>query len=90
MGYLEITGKGGSYGEETLVYGKKNLGFAPTLEVFTFGASDESWVREWENFADAVMSNGKILGGAEDGLRANEMVEAIYQSSRTRKEVKLK
>src|SRR4029077_13954679 len=40
MGYLEITVKGGSYGEEVLVFGKKNLGFAPALEVFKFGTVD--------------------------------------------------
>src|ERR1700676_5255244 len=54
MGYLEVTGKGGSYGEETLIYGKKNLGFAPALEIFKFGANDESWEHEWKNFADAI------------------------------------
>lgn len=89
LGYLEITGKGGSYGEETLVYAKRKLGFAPDQEVFKFGAGDESWDREWENFADAVAGKAKILGGPEDGLRANEIIEALYESSKKHKEVKL-
>ena len=90
MGSLEITGKGGSYGPETVIYSKKNLGFAPTAEVFTFPGGDESWEREWENFADAVWGNAKIIGSAEDGFRANQVIEAIYESSEGHKEVKIR
>lgn len=88
-GFLEVMGKGGSYGEEVLTYAKKNLGMAPTIEVFKFEGGDQSWAKEWNNFISAVRGEGKVVGGAMDGFRANQGVEAIYRSSRTHKEVKL-
>ena len=90
MGSLEVLGKGGSYGQETLIHSKKNLGFAPTVEVFIFPGGDESWEHEWENFVDAVMRKAKLVGTAEDGTRANQIIEALYRSSREHKEVKIK
>jgi predicted dehydrogenase len=89
-GFVQIDGKKGSYGEEVVTYGKANLGFAPTLEVFKFGPADESWEREWENFADAIAGKAKVNGGAEDGLRANQIIEALYASSKAGKVIKLK
>ena len=89
-GYLEVTGKGGSYGPETLVYGRKNLGRAPALETFEFGSNDDSWRKEWEHFADAIAGRAKLLGTAEDGLRANEIIEAIYESTAKHKEIRLR
>ncbi len=89
-GYLQIDGKGGSYGNETLTYGRRNPGAAPDLKVFEFGTRDESWEREWEHFAGAVTAGRKMLcGDGMDGLRANEIVEAMYRSSRGHKEVNL-
>ena len=88
-GFLAIEGKGGSYGPETLTYGKKNLGFAPTLETFSFGPEDTSWMSEWENFVKAVEKKGELLGSGQDGLKANQIVEAIYKSSRLHREIRL-
>lgn len=90
LGYLQIEGKNGSYGQEVLTHGKRNLGFAPETETFTFGLEDVSWEREWDNFMDAIEKKGKVVGDAKDGLKANELIEAIYRSSKTHKEVKLK
>lgn len=89
LGFLEVHGKGGGYGEEILTYGKRNLGFAPTLEVFKFGLEDTSWDREWENFIDAVKGKKKLVGTADDGLQANRLIEAIYRSARAHKEIRL-
>lgn len=88
-GYLQIEGKKGSYGEEVLIYGKADLGFAPALTVFKFGPRDVSWEREWENFLNAIAGKEKVNGGALDGLRANEIIEALYRSSRSGRRVKL-
>jgi predicted dehydrogenase len=88
-GFLQIDGKGGSYGEEVLIYAKKNPGAAPDIETFRFSGSDESWAREWENFMDAVGGKGKALGTAKDGLRANQIVGAIYRSSRSGRQTRL-
>ena len=53
-GYLEINGKGGSYGEETLTFGCRKEKFGvPDVKVFKF-KGDASWMREWENFCGAI------------------------------------
>jgi predicted dehydrogenase len=92
-GYLQIDGKGGSYGEEILTYGKRNPGAAPDIKVFKFGGGDVSWEREWEHFSRELLSGSlketKLLGNAADGLRANQVVEAIYKSSKEHREIAL-
>jgi predicted dehydrogenase len=90
IGYLQIDGKGGSYGEQALIFGKRNPGLAPTLKVFNFGLSDNSWEEEWKNFTDAIIGRGEMIGSGKDGLHANEVIEALHQSSKTHREVKLK
>jgi predicted dehydrogenase len=89
-GFLDIGGKGGSYGKEVLTYGKcrPELG-APDIKVFTFAAKEASWDREWENFVSAIGGRRKISGDGKDGLAANELVEAIYRSSREGKPIRL-
>jgi predicted dehydrogenase len=88
-GFLQIDGKNGSYGRETLSYGKANLGFTPDVEIFLFESQDHSWEREWEHFVDAILKRKKVSGDAMDGLRANEIVAALYKSSRLGRKVKL-
>src|SRR5258708_2186720 len=92
LGYLQIDGKGGSYGEEVLTYGKRlpEFGGAPIQQVFKFPGNDESWEREWKHFADAANRGRKVMSDATDGLRVNEIIEAIYRSSRTHKEVNIR
>lgn len=89
-GYLQIDGKGGSYGEEVLTFGRRNPGAAPDIEVFKFEGGDLSWEKEWEHFTKSIKEGKtKLCGDAVDGVKANEAVEAIYHSSQTHKEVKL-
>src|SRR3989338_3802348 len=90
LGFLAIEGRGGSYGEETLTYGKRKPEFGvPDIEVLKFPGADGSWEREWEHFAGAIEGNTGVSGSAADGLAANKLVEAVYQSSRTKKVVRL-
>ncbi len=89
-GYLQIEGKGGSYGEETLTHGLRKPGGVPRTRVFKFPGADRSWEREWENFAGAVDGKNKIAGDAIDGLRTNRVVDALYRSSRERREIRVK
>ena len=89
-GYLSIEGKGGGYGRERLAWGTKNVGAAPDVKIFTFGAKDESWRREWTNFVRAIEGKEELLGTARDGLKANQIVEAIYASSKQHRPVRLK
>jgi len=89
-GYLQIDGKGGSYGEETLTFGKRKPQFGvPDVKVFKFHG-DLSWQREWENLLSAIFGRRKIIGDAYDGWQANRIVEAIYRSSKIGKPVVFK
>ena len=88
-GFLNIDGKGGSYGKETLVFGRRPPQFGvPQIEVFEF-LGDTSWQDEWINFVSAITKNKKIIGDAKDGLEANRIVETIYKSSKEGKPVNL-
>lgn len=88
-GYLEINGKGGSYGEETLTFGCRKEKFGvPDIKVFKF-KEDVSWMREWENFCGAISDKESVNGDAYDGYRTNLLVDAIYKSSRLQKVVKV-
>lgn len=89
-GYLQIDGKGGSYGEEVLTYGRRRPGAAPDLRTFKFPGPDKSWEREWENFTGAIAGKNKVVGDAMDGLRTNQIVDALYRSAREHKEIKVK
>jgi predicted dehydrogenase len=89
-GFLQIDGKGGSYGEEKLIYGKRRPEFGvPEIETFAFPGVDESWEREWEHFVDAIEKGTAVSGSGADGLAANELIEAIYRSSREKKIIKM-
>ena len=81
-GYLKIEGLGGSYGQETLEYGKRRKeGGLPYIELFEFPPEDLSWKREWTEFKNAVTEGRPVIADGYDGLKANEVVEAIYKSS---------
>lgn len=88
-GFLVIEGKGGSYGKETLVFGKRKPKFGvPTLRKFEY-PKDISWEREWRHFLNVLKGKEKMTGTPEDGLKTNQIIEAVFQSSRTNKVVKL-
>jgi len=85
-GYLKIEGLGGSYGPETLEFGKrKSEGGRPDIQTFEFSPEDISWIQEWQEFKSAIKDNREPIGNGHDGLRANQVIEAIYISSQTGK-----
>jgi len=89
-GYVKIEGLGGSYGPETLEHGiRKKEGGRPDVETFAFPPEDVSWKEEWQEFKAAVRENREPVGSGLDGLRANEVVEALYRSSEKRSVVVL-
>jgi predicted dehydrogenase len=89
-GYLKIEGLGGHYGPETLEYGRrKKEGGRPDIETFEFAPEDVSWKYEWREFKSAVHEKREPIGSGLDGLKANEVVEALYQSSEKRNVVVL-
>ena len=91
QGYLIIEGLGRWYGVETLKFGKRKMKFGDvTLKTWTFpDARDESWEKEWKNFVGAIEGKVKLNGSGEDGLQANNIVEALYQSSRKHRDIPL-
>lgn len=81
-GYLAVHGLGGSYGPETLEFGKrKQEGGRPEIEVFNYSKTDISWECEWEEFLAAIEEKREPLGNGDDGLKANMVIEAMYKSS---------
>ena len=89
-GYLKITGLGGSYGGESLEIGRrKKEGGRPDVEAIEFPQEDVSWKEEWKEFKSAISENREPIGNGFDGLKANQVIEAIYQSSKEKKVVDL-
>jgi predicted dehydrogenase len=87
-GYLRIEGFGGSYGPETLEHGRrKKEGGRPDVETFEFPGEDLSWAREWAEFKAAIRENREPLGSGLDGLRANEIIAALYRSNAEKRTV---
>jgi predicted dehydrogenase len=90
IGYIKITGLGGSYGQERLILGKRLARFGvPTEEIFEFPGEYISWYEEWEELAAAINENRQPIGNGYDGLKAMEMVNAVYESSRKACVIKL-
>jgi predicted dehydrogenase len=89
-GYLRIEGLGGSYGPETLELGIRNPeGGKPDITTFEFDPEDISWKNEWKEFKSAIEEKREPIGSGNDGLRANEVIEAIYESSQSKKAINL-
>jgi len=89
-GYLKIEGLGGSYGPETLEFGKrKPEGGRPDIEFFEFPAEDISWINEWHEFKNSIRENRMPVGSGIDGQKANEIIEAVYSSSASGKIISL-
>ncbi len=91
-GTLLIDGLGGSYGPERLVRWSRRpapekpgqySGGAPDENVEEFPGPDISWEREWEEFSGAIQTGRQPQGSGIDGLRANRIIDAVYQSART-------
>ncbi len=82
-GYIAINGLGGSYGPETLEIGhRRPEGGRPDIETITYDPEDTSWGMEWMEFRDAIDNKRQPGGSGLDGLMANRVVEALYESSR--------
>jgi predicted dehydrogenase len=82
-GYLVIDGLGGSYGVETLKFGRrKPEGGAPDEQTIQFNGPDASWQSEWQEFLTAIDQNREPVGSGHDGHQANRMIEAVYRSAR--------
>lgn len=89
-GYLRIEGLGGSYGAETLEVGIRNRqGGKPEVQIYNFASEDISWQEEWREFKKAIEEKRDPIGSGIDGLKANEVIEAIYKSNEEKKTITL-
>jgi predicted dehydrogenase len=89
-GYVKVEGLGGSYGPETLEWGRrKKEGGKPDVELVEFPPEDVSWSNEWREFLAAVKEKREPIGSGYDGLKANEVIGAIYRSHKEQRTIRL-
>jgi predicted dehydrogenase len=81
-GYLSVEGLGGSYGPESLVWGRRRPASGPPDEErFDFDGPDCSWMAEWQDLVTAIHEGRQPLATAYDGREAMRMVSAVYESA---------
>ena len=79
---LEISGLGGSYGVERLAFYRMlpEMG-PPETMIFEYPMADDSWDREWQEFAQDIYMSRKPTPGIEDAQAALRVIEEIYRKS---------
>ena len=88
MGYVKVEGLGGSYGQEVLEIGKrKEEGGRPNIEIIEYPPEDVSWRNEWLEFKNAIKEQRLCVGNGYDGLKVNEVIEAMYLSQSQQKKI---
>lgn len=81
-GYLRLEGRDGHYGPQRLTWGQRKPDHSrPLEERFEFAAPDDSWHREWCEFHAAIGESKEPADCASDGLRAQQLIDAAYQSA---------
>ena len=84
-GSLVVEGLGKSYGSERLRIARRAMqGGAAAEEHIEYDEPDNSWAREWSDFLNAIEHSDPYLGTPGDGLAAMKMIEALYESARTK------
>lgn len=89
-GSLTVSGLGESYGVEKLIINIHDPDGPFSYKTIEFRGRDRSWDNEWEEFTKAIETRKEPIGGASDGLKAIEIVNAVYQASKTGKTVSIK
>lgn len=80
-GYIRAEGLGGGYGNEKLIFGKRDF-YAPFSEQVTeYRGGDPSWYEEWKEFITAIQQKRPPIGDGIDGLEALKLVFAIYEAN---------
>lgn len=80
--YASAEGLGGGYGTEQAILRKRDFDKPFSEHVIDYRGEDRSWSDEWQNFVAAVRGNRAPIDSAVDGLRALQIVNAAYASSR--------
>ena len=89
-GYALAEGRGGSYGPQRFVLGRRRAeGGVPQEEITDYGDGDESWLLEWRNFAaqiEAGPSRRRQVSTAP--LDTMSWISRLYTASREGRVVK--
>lgn len=88
-GSLTVQNLGGGYGTEKLIVSQHQPNEPFSYHTIEYRGNDISWKSEWQEFTRAIETREQPLGNGEDGLKAMEIVEAIYQSSKSAKTILL-
>lgn len=88
-GSVQVEALGASYGVEKLRVAHHDPTGPFAHKTTEFRGGDVSWKNEWEEFLRARSEKRAPLGDGEDGLRAMEIVSAVYSASKTGQAVRL-
>jgi predicted dehydrogenase len=84
MGKLEISGLGGSYGVERLVFYRMSAEMGPPeTTVWEYAGPDDSWESEFAAFLEDVRAGRPPSPGLADAQAALRIVETVYEESRS-------
>ena len=88
-GSITIRNLGGGYGTEKLIVSAHDPDGPFSYNTTEYRGGDSSWKEEWNEFTSAIETRQQPLGNGVDGLKAMEVVDAIYESSKTKKTITL-
>ena len=79
---MEMTGLGGSYGTERLVYYRMRPEMGPPeTTIWEYPMADTSWESEFAEFVEDVRLGRQPTAGLDDARAALEIVERIYEGT---------
>jgi predicted dehydrogenase len=82
-GSLTVRGLGTSYGVEELIFAQHDPGGPFSHRTVEYRGGDGSWKAEWDEFVGAIEGHREPLGSGQDGLRAMQVVNAVYAAARS-------
>ena len=82
-GYLRLLGRDGHYGPPSITWAKRNTDHSRPCEQNIQYEPGDDWKQEWKEFVAAIEEQREPLGSGADGLRAQQLIEAVYESSAT-------
>jgi predicted dehydrogenase len=82
-GYLRLLGRDGHYGSPRITWARRKLDHSRPEEHHLEFEQGEDWRQEWQEFVGAIEEKREPLGSGSDGLRAQQMIEAVYDSAQS-------
>ena len=82
-GYLKLLGRDGHYGPPSITWARRSADHSRPSEEKIVYDSGEDWKHEWTEFVTAIQEQREPLGSGIDGLRAQQLIAAAYESAAT-------